>query len=93
MSKTIELNFHERNAAIRAYSSAARDTFERGAMVDAIIAAINTERAAPTLSTDQPCMYCDAPVKAKGLCNTHYTRKHRTGNPLPQVGEHDDPTR
>src|SRR5689334_21437813 len=42
--KAVRLTFHERNAAIRAYNSRARDTLERGAMVDAIVAAINEER-------------------------------------------------
>lgn len=37
----ITLTDEERRAAIRAYNSLARDTLERGAMVDTIIAAIN----------------------------------------------------
>lgn len=41
----IVLTHFERLAAIRAYNSQARDTLERGAMVDAIIKAINDERA------------------------------------------------
>jgi len=28
---------------------------------------------------------CDKPVQAKGLCNTHYKRQQRLGNPLAQV--------
>lgn len=41
----IELTFHERNAAIRAYNSENKRKLARGEMVDAIIAAINKERA------------------------------------------------
>lgn len=37
----ITLSDEERRAAIRAYNSLARDTLERGAMIDAIVAAIN----------------------------------------------------
>lgn len=82
MKQPITLTFHERNAAIRAYTSSARDTLTRGAMVDAIIAAINEERADPGDVRAHPCMYCDQPAIKKDLCNRHYTQMHRTGNPL-----------
>lgn len=38
------LGFHEKNAAIRAYNSKAKDTLNRAEMIDAIIDAINEER-------------------------------------------------
>lgn len=82
MKHLIELNVHERNAALRAYNSSARDTLDRGAMVDAIIAAINEERADPSDIVANPCMYCDEPAIKKHLCNRHYTQMYRTGNPL-----------
>ena len=81
----ITLSFHERNAAIRAYNSWARDTLARGEMIDAIIAAINEERGVPRPkvrpSTVCTVEDCGRAIKAKGLCNKHYTNRHRTGDP------------
>lgn len=55
MRPLIVLTDEERRAAIRAYNSKARDSLERGAMVDAIIDAINRERTtAPDYTREGP---------------------------------------
>ena len=87
-TEPIELSFHERNAAIRAYNSTARASLGRAAMVDTIIAAINDERQDPQPDTPGPTRTNDAPgrckepgcnlrTRSRGFCNRHYQQLKR----------------